>query len=79
MLVSIHDIREQHKKAKRAFFNSRNQQFDSKRHFVAEYEKEYNLTVVAEWIDFFGQELPKIRALEFDHEQDYAFFLLRWS
>jgi hypothetical protein len=79
MLIAIDEIRKQHKQAKRAFYNSRNRQFDSKRHFTSEYEKEYNLTVVAEWINHFGDEIPKTLALEFNNEQDYVVFLLRFS
>jgi hypothetical protein len=79
MLIEIDEIRKQHKKARTAFFNSRNQQFDSKRHFISEYEKEYNLTVVAEWINHFGDEYPRAKALEFVHEKDYVWFMLRFS
>jgi len=83
MKIKLDKIRVQHKRAKAAFREKRNWQFSdnaSKRAFFTEYEKKYNLKlVISEWITHFGIEYPRIEALEFNNEQDAAWFLLRWS
>ena len=83
MIIELDKIRVQHKRAKAVFREKSNWQFsnnESKRAFFTEYEKEYNLKlVIPEWITHFGIEYPRIVALEFNNEQDYAWFILRWS
>jgi hypothetical protein len=83
MIIDLYKIRAQHKRAKTAFrekSNWSNWSNAGKRYFFTEYAKEYNLKlVIPEWITHFGTEYPRIVALEFNNEQDAAWFVLRWS
>jgi hypothetical protein len=63
-------------RAKQEFAQSPNRPFGNPRKYWEEFGKSINAKIIiARWFE----DLPKVTALEFDSEADYAWFLLRYS